>query len=149
MEKSKGCTMSIDNNKANNSSKLPDCLTCCSPISQEDKQRSNGNIPSKLECVNMTVNGGAQNANIAHQDDEVWLCHHYKRRCFVKFYCCQKFWPCHRCHNNKSTCGVKRLKSCDTQWIKCASCDTEKEVRICVIMYHEIFLVHINIYPCF
>ena len=51
-----------------------------------------------------------------------WLCSHYKRHCYVKFECCDKFWPCHRCHNNQSTCGQKKLKSRDTQMVKCVYC---------------------------
>ncbi|CAB4033358.1 RING finger and CHY zinc finger domain-containing 1, partial [Paramuricea clavata] len=52
-----------------------------------------------------------------------WLCSHYKRHCYVKFECCDTFWPCHRCHNNQSTCGHKRLKSRDTKMVKCAYCN--------------------------
>ncbi|CAB4012862.1 RING finger and CHY zinc finger domain-containing 1-like [Paramuricea clavata] len=52
-----------------------------------------------------------------------WLCSHYKRQCYVKFECCDKFWPCHRCHNNQSTCGKKKLKSRDTEMVKCVHCN--------------------------
>ncbi len=62
-------------------------------------------------------------------DDSQWLCSHYKRRCYVKFECCNKFWPCHRCHNNQSTCGRRKLKSRDTKQIKCVACGQEQQVR--------------------
>ena len=55
--------------------------------------------------------------------DDNWLCSHYKRHCYVKFECCDKFWPCHRCHNNQSTCGQKKLKSRDTRMLKCVYCN--------------------------
>ena len=61
-------------------------------------------------------------------DDSQWLCSHYKRRCYVKFECCNKFWPCHRCHNNQSTCGRRKLKSRDTAQVKCVACNQEQPV---------------------
>ena len=57
-----------------------------------------------------------------------WLCSHYKRLCYVKFECCDNFWPCHRCHNNQSNCGRKKLKSRDTVMIKCVHCNKVQEV---------------------
>ncbi|XP_046861740.1 uncharacterized protein LOC124455036 isoform X2 [Xenia sp. Carnegie-2017] len=58
---------------------------------------------------------------------ENWLCTHYKRRCYVQFECCDKYWPCHRCHNNQSTCGEKKLKSRDAKMVKCAECGKEQK----------------------
>ena len=136
MERSNGCT-STANNKANNSSNSQDS-------SQEAKQKSNAN------GMNSTGNSRPQDSNIVHEDGEAWLCHHYKRRCFVNFSCCDTtFWPCHRCHNNKSKCGVKRLKSCHTKGIKCASCGEKKEVRFPLsYIIKLILLVHIKTYAC-
>ena len=57
-----------------------------------------------------------------------WLCNHYKRKCMVKFECCNKYWPCHRCHNEQSTCGRRKLKSRDTITIKCVECGKEQKV---------------------
>ena len=57
-----------------------------------------------------------------------WLCNHYKRHCHVKFACCNKYWPCHRCHNYKSNCGEKKLKSRDTKFLKCVKCGEEQQV---------------------
>ncbi|CAB4009661.1 RING finger and CHY zinc finger domain-containing 1 [Paramuricea clavata] len=64
--------------------------------------------------------GGSRNQYLDREDN--WLCSHYKRHCYVKFECCNSFWPCHRCHNNQSTCGRKKLKSRDTQMLKCVYC---------------------------
>ncbi|CAB4032768.1 RING finger and CHY zinc finger domain-containing 1-like [Paramuricea clavata] len=66
---------------------------------------------------------GPRNGNL--QDN--WLCNHYKRRCLVKFECCNKYWACHRCHNNESTCGRKKLKSRDTTMVKCVECGKEQQ----------------------
>ena len=57
--------------------------------------------------------------------EQNWLCNHYKRVGFVKFECCGKFWPCHRCHNNQRTCG--QLKSHNAMIVKCVHCNTEQE----------------------
>ena len=57
-----------------------------------------------------------------------FLCNHFKRRCHVKFECCDKFWPCHRCHNDQSTCGRKNLKGRHTKMLKCANCGKIQEV---------------------
>ena len=72
--------------------------------------------------------GGPRHQNLDQEDN--WLCSHYKRHCYVKFECCDKFWPCHRCHNNQSTCGQKKLKSRDTRMLKCAYCNKVQEVGI-------------------
>ena len=66
---------------------------------------------------------GSRNGN-----EDKWLCKHYKRRCLVKFECCNKYWPCHRCHNNESTCGHTKLKSRDTTMVKCVECGKEQQV---------------------
>ena len=58
-----------------------------------------------------------------------WLCGHYKRKCMVKFECCNEYWPCHRCHNERSTCGRRKLKSRDTTMIKCVECGKKQKVK--------------------
>ena len=64
------------------------------------------------------------------EQSDNWLCSHYKRHCYVKFECCDQFWPCHRCHNNQSTCGRKKLKSRDTQMVKCVYCNKVQQVTL-------------------
>ncbi|XP_046851518.1 uncharacterized protein LOC124444888 isoform X2 [Xenia sp. Carnegie-2017] len=73
-----------------------------------------------------------------------WLCTHYKRHCFVQFECCDQFWPCHRCHNNQSSCGKKKkLKSRDAKRVKCARCGLEQPFQQfcsrCKIKFAEYF----------
>ena len=94
---------------------------------------SNGSKLSKFQrsdaegtnVFNFQSCGGPRHQNL-DQDDN-WLCSHYKRHCYVKFECCDKFWPCHRCHNNQSTCGQKKLKSRDTRMLKCVYCHKVQE----------------------
>ena len=58
-----------------------------------------------------------------------WPCNHYKRLCMVKFDCCEKFYACHRCHNDNADCQPKRtLKSIDARLLKCLSCNEVQEV---------------------
>ena len=86
---------------------------------------SNGSKHSKFQHPNREQNTSS------HWDpdsDGNWLCSHYKRHCYVKFDCCDKFWPCHRCHNNQSTCGRKKLKSRDTRMLKCVYCNKVQQV---------------------
>ena len=72
-------------------------------------------------------------------DHDQWLCNHYKRRCHVKFACCNKYWPCHRCHNYKSNCGEKKLKSRDTKFLKCVRCGEEQQVgKTSCIIEHQL-----------
>ena len=87
---------------------------------------SNGSKHSKFQHPDR------EQSNSAHWDpdsDGNWLCSHYKRHCYVKFDCCDKFWPCHRCHNNQSTCGRKKLKSRDTRMLKCVYCNKVQQVH--------------------
>ncbi|XP_028409403.1 uncharacterized protein LOC114532005 isoform X2 [Dendronephthya gigantea] len=94
---------------------------------------SNGLKLSKPQRRDTEINKGfnsrnpdtSRNHQALDQDDN-WLCSHYKRHCYVKFECCDKFWPCHRCHNNQSTCGRKKLKSRDTKMVKCVYCNKEQ-----------------------
>ncbi|XP_028406506.1 RING finger and CHY zinc finger domain-containing protein 1-like isoform X1 [Dendronephthya gigantea] len=60
------------------------------------------------------------------QEKQSWPCNHYERRCMVKFDCCDKYWPCSRCHNEASTCKQKP-KTRDTTMIKCMKCEKEQQ----------------------
>ncbi|CAB3993396.1 RING finger and CHY zinc finger domain-containing 1-like [Paramuricea clavata] len=84
-----------------------------SKFQRQDTERSN--------VSNFQSPRGSRNRDLDVANN--WLCSHYKRHCYVKFECCDTFWPCHRCHNNQSTCGHKRLKSRDTKMVKCAHCN--------------------------
>ena len=95
---------------------------------------SNGNKLSKFPRPESSRN---RNRSPQDSDDdcdytdvegENWLCNHYKRRCHVKFSCCDKYWPCHRCHNNESNCEKQKPKIIHTKFVKCVECGTGQEV---------------------
>ena len=57
-----------------------------------------------------------------------WLCEHYQRLCRVKFSCCGKFFPCHRCHNN-SGCPNDNSKAREACSVECSVCSHQQEVN--------------------
>ena len=57
-----------------------------------------------------------------------WLCEHYQRLCRVKFSCCGKFFPCHRCHNN-SGCPNDNSKAIEACSLECSVCSHQQEVN--------------------
>jgi uncharacterized CHY-type Zn-finger protein len=101
---------------------------------------SNGKKLSKLQRAPETQQQQRENrqgsGNLSSEPyTGPWLCDHYKRRCSVKFDCCDKYWPCHRCHNNEGSCGQRKLKSRDIRLIKCVSC--EREQPVCLYIFAE------------
>ncbi|UYM14240.1 CHY zinc finger protein [Endozoicomonas euniceicola] len=74
-------------------------------------------------------------------------CEHYQRRCLVNFECCNEtWWPCHRCHNDRSDCGTVKLKARNAKKIKCCSCKEEQGFnefcQKCGIKFSEYFCPH-------
>ena len=57
------------------------------------------------------------------------LCGHYHRRCLVKFPCCNKFYPCHRCHNESDECPESQSRAVNATHLRCSICYNEQEVR--------------------
>lgn len=57
------------------------------------------------------------------------VCSHYQRRCLVRFPCCGKFFPCHRCHN-ESDCTEDQARAINATHIRCTICYNEQVVRI-------------------
>ncbi|PFX26616.1 hypothetical protein AWC38_SpisGene8721 [Stylophora pistillata] len=55
-----------------------------------------------------------------------WLCEHYQRLCRVKFPCCGRFFPCHRCHNN-SGCPNDNSKAREACYVECSICNHQQE----------------------
>ena len=58
-----------------------------------------------------------------------WLCEHYQRLCRVKFPCCGKFYPCHRCHNNSDECVHDNCKAKEAFYLECSVCRHQQAVR--------------------
>ena len=56
------------------------------------------------------------------------LCHHYRRRCYVRFPCCSSYFACHRCHNEDQQCDNTVTRSKDATHLRCAECQTEQVI---------------------
>ena len=56
-------------------------------------------------------------------------CVHYQRRCLVKFPCCGRFYPCHRCHNESKACSDDQARAINATHIRCTICYHEQLVR--------------------
>jgi len=57
------------------------------------------------------------------------VCSHYQRRCLVRFPCCGKFYPCHRCHNESKDCSSDQARATNATHIRCTICYHEQVVR--------------------
>lgn len=57
------------------------------------------------------------------------VCSHYQRRCLVRFPCCGKFYPCHRCHNESEDCSDDQARAINATHIRCTICYHEQVVR--------------------
>ena len=56
-------------------------------------------------------------------------CGHYQRRCLVRFPCCGRFYPCHRCHNESAACTDEQARAINATHIRCTICYHEQVVR--------------------
>ena len=57
------------------------------------------------------------------------LCSHYTRRCLVRFPCCERFYPCHKCHNESVDCTEDQLQARSATHMKCTICTLEQEIN--------------------
>ena len=82
--------------------------------------------------------GGTPTQTSAGTEGRQWLCEHYKRLCRVKFPCCGKFFPCHRCHNN-SGCSNDNSKAREACYVECSVCSHQQEVfrHIFYLKFHK------------
>ena len=71
---------------------------------------------------------GVPSERAALLENPQWLCEHYQRLCRVKFPCCGKFYPCHRCHNNSDECQNKNCKAKEAFYIECSICRHQQAV---------------------
>ena len=91
------------------------------------------------EVSNPTSGGGeTPTQTSAGAEGRQWLCEHYKRLCRVKFPCCGKFFPCHRCHNN-SGCPNDNSKAREACYVECSVCSHQQEVfrHIFYLKFHK------------
>lgn len=68
-------------------------------------------------------------------------CEHYARKCWIKADCCQKYYPCRRCHDEEEDHEINRH---DTKLIACVNCGDEDQpvsqhCRTCNIEFARYF----------
>ena len=56
------------------------------------------------------------------------LCKHFRRRCRVKFECCDNFYACHGCHNDSKECSNEKAIASEATHYKCNKCDHEEKI---------------------
>ena len=90
-----------------------------------------------------TVEAEQQPMAIPVQESPRPVCSHYQRRCLVRFPCCGKFFPCHRCHN-ESDCSEDQARAVNATHIRCTICYHEQEVRFLLMILCLCFHVKIR-----
>ena len=87
------------------------------------------NTPGESTPLNeTTVEAERQPMVTPVQESPRPVCSHYQRRCLVRFPCCGKFFPCHRCHN-ESDCSEDQARAVNATHIRCTICYHEQEVK--------------------
>ncbi|XP_078373004.1 uncharacterized protein LOC144656631 isoform X2 [Oculina patagonica] len=71
----------------------------------------------------------APSQHTALPESPQWLCEHYQRLCRVKFPCCGRFYPCHRCHNNSDECINDNCKAKEAFYIECSVCRHQQVIN--------------------
>ena len=71
----------------------------------------------------------APSQHTASPEKPQWLCEHYQRLGRVKFPCCGRFYPCHRCHNNSEECEKDNCKANEAFYMECSVCSHQQAVR--------------------
>ena len=101
------------------------------PHEQEKKERVAKKTMQRNETGEGTSTGseeGAPSERAALPENPQWLCEHYQRLCRVKFPCCERFYPCHRCHNNSDECEIDNCKAKEAFYIECSVCRHQQPV---------------------
>ena len=101
------------------------------PHEQERKERVAKKTMQRNETGEGTSTGseeGAPSERAALPENPQWLCEHYQRLCRVKFPCCERFYPCHRCHNNSDECEIDNCKAKEAFYIECSVCRHQQPV---------------------
>ena len=102
------------------------------------------NTPEESTSLNeTTVEAERQPMVIPVQESPRPVCSHYQRRCLVRFPCCGKFFPCHRCHN-ESDCSEDQARAVNATHIRCTICYHEQEVRFLFMILCLCFHVKIR-----
>ena len=97
---------------------------------KENRERAEREMRERSERETREREDRTAEGSLPVQETPVWQCEHYQRRCSVKFTCCGKFYPCHRCHNLSGACHAEDKKANQATHVKCGNCGHEEEVSI-------------------
>ena len=94
---------------------------------------ANGSATAGQLAGEQTKPGQAQSRPPQHtagqkEQEDGALCHHFRRRCYVRFPCCSSYFACHRCHNEAQECDNTERRAKDATHLKCAECRTEQVI---------------------
>ena len=94
----------------------------CCPIRQQLSEQK------RVEQPQLQRDAQREQVGLPAPETFPFTCEHYQRKCFVQFYCCSDYYPCHRCHNDHSKCGNTGLKALHAIRLKCANCLVEQDI---------------------
>ncbi|WP_448215528.1 RING finger domain-containing protein [Endozoicomonas sp. 2B-B] len=75
-----------------------------------------------LNTDNEKANPPKEQLKTSAQEQRKPLCKDYRRLCYVKFECCQWYFPCHKCHNKSDRCEVTSRKAAHATQLLCSVC---------------------------
>ncbi|WP_422413517.1 MULTISPECIES: RING finger domain-containing protein [unclassified Endozoicomonas] len=75
-----------------------------------------------LNTYNEKASPPKEQLKTSAQEQRKPLCKDYRRLCYVKFECCQWYFPCHKCHNKSDRCEVTSRKALHTTLLLCSVC---------------------------
>ncbi|KAL9970995.1 hypothetical protein ACROYT_G023468 [Oculina patagonica] len=105
---------------------------------KERREREAREARQSGEGTSTTSEEEAPSQHSALPESPQWLCEHYQRLCRVKFPCCGRFYPCHRCHNNSDECVHDNCKAKEAFYLECSVCRHQQAVR----KTHAVILSH-------
>lgn len=77
---------------------------------------------------NEKANPPKEQLKTSAQEKRKPLCRDYRRLCYVKFECCQWYFPCHRCHNESDRCEVTSRIALHATRLLCSVCGFNGEI---------------------
>ena len=95
---------------------------------REREARETMQTNDNAEGTSTSSEEGVPSGRATLPENPQWLCEHYQRLCRVKFPCCGRFYPCHRCHNNSDECQNDNCKAKEAFYFECSVCRHQQVV---------------------
>ncbi|KAL9971008.1 hypothetical protein ACROYT_G023482 [Oculina patagonica] len=96
---------------------------------RERREREARELKQSGEGTSTRSEEEAPSQHTALPESPQWLCEHYQRLCRVKFPCCGRFYPCHRCHNNSDECVNDNCKAKEAFYLECSVCRHQQAIN--------------------